>query len=124
RGRPARRVRRRRVRDGGLGAARAPCGHPAPPAQPAQDLFTPHLGSAVDEVRRRMSLEAARQVEQALSGQRPDYAVTSRIPAPKPPPMIAEYPRHINPQIPRDLLEIGYARRSGGCPPGQQNSAT
>jgi phosphonate dehydrogenase len=38
-------------------------------------LFTPHLGSAVDAVRRRMSLEAARQVEQVLRGQRPDHAV-------------------------------------------------
>jgi phosphonate dehydrogenase len=45
-------------------------------------LFTPHLGSAVDEVRRRMSLEAARQVEQALSGQRPDYAVNQPNPRP------------------------------------------
>jgi phosphonate dehydrogenase len=39
-------------------------------------LFTPHLGSAVDDVRRQMSLEAARQVRQALDGQRPDHAVT------------------------------------------------
>jgi phosphonate dehydrogenase len=38
-------------------------------------VFTPHLGSAVDAVRRRMSLEAARQVEQVLRGQRPDHAV-------------------------------------------------
>jgi phosphonate dehydrogenase len=57
----------------------------AQPARPAdiphrllrqpRTLFTPHLGSAVDEVRRQMSLEAARQVRQALSGQRPDHAV-------------------------------------------------
>jgi phosphonate dehydrogenase len=40
-------------------------------------LFTPHLGSAVDEVRRQMSLEAARQVRQVLRGQRPDHAVNS-----------------------------------------------
>ena len=40
-------------------------------------LFTPHLGSAVDEVRREMSLEAARQVRQVLQGQRPDHAVNS-----------------------------------------------
>jgi len=39
-------------------------------------LFTPHLGSAVDDVRRQMSLEAARQVRQVLDGQRPDHAVT------------------------------------------------
>jgi phosphonate dehydrogenase len=38
-------------------------------------LFTPHLGSAVDDVRRRMSMQAARQVRQALAGQRPDNAV-------------------------------------------------
>ena len=38
-------------------------------------LFTPHLGSAVDSVRRDMSLAAARQVEQALNGHRPDHAV-------------------------------------------------
>jgi phosphonate dehydrogenase len=38
-------------------------------------LFTPHLGSAVDDVRREMSLEAARQVRQVLAGERPDHAV-------------------------------------------------
>ena len=40
-------------------------------------LFTPHLGTAVDEVRREMSLQAARQVQQVLGGQRPDHAVNS-----------------------------------------------
>ncbi len=34
-------------------------------------LFTPHLGSAVDDVRRQMSLEAAHQVRQVLEGRRP-----------------------------------------------------
>lgn len=38
-------------------------------------LFTPHLGSAVDEVRRQMSLQAARPVHQVLRGERPDHAV-------------------------------------------------
>jgi phosphonate dehydrogenase len=38
-------------------------------------LFTPHLGSAVDGVRRAMSLQAARQVGQVLQGQRPDHPV-------------------------------------------------
>jgi phosphonate dehydrogenase len=38
-------------------------------------LFTPHLGSAVDAVRRQMSREAARQVHQVLRGERPDHAV-------------------------------------------------
>ena len=54
-------------------------GHPAqiPPGllSHPRTLFTPHLGSAVDRVRRDMSLAAARQVEQALRGQRPDHAV-------------------------------------------------
>lgn len=54
-------------------------GHPAqiPPGllSHPRTLFTPHLGSAVDGVRRDMSLAAARQVEQALRGQRPDHAV-------------------------------------------------
>ena len=38
-------------------------------------LFTPHLGSAVDGIRQRMSLQAARQVRQALAGEVPDNAV-------------------------------------------------
>ena len=38
-------------------------------------VFTPHLGSAVDEVRREMGLAVAAQVRQALAGQRPDGAV-------------------------------------------------
>jgi phosphonate dehydrogenase len=43
-------------------------------AHPAT-LFTPHLGSAVDDVRRQMGLAAAEQVRQALAGERPDGAV-------------------------------------------------
>lgn len=38
-------------------------------------LFTPHLGTAVDDVRRHMSLTAAEQARQALVGQRPTYAI-------------------------------------------------
>ena len=38
-------------------------------------LFTPHLGSAVDGVRRQMSLQAAHQVRQVLDGGQPDHAV-------------------------------------------------
>jgi lactate dehydrogenase-like 2-hydroxyacid dehydrogenase len=38
-------------------------------------LFTPHLGSAVDDVRQAMSLQAARQVGQVLEGRRPDHPV-------------------------------------------------
>jgi phosphonate dehydrogenase len=56
-------------------------GHPAqiPPGllSHPRALFTPHLGSAVDSVRLDMSLAAARQVEQALSGHRPDHAVNN-----------------------------------------------
>jgi phosphonate dehydrogenase len=56
-------------------------GHPAviPDrlARHSRTLFTPHLGSAVDDIRRQMSLQAARQVRQALGGQRPDHAVNT-----------------------------------------------
>jgi len=40
-------------------------------------VFTPHLGSAIDSVRRQMGLAAAGQVRQALAGQRPDAAVNT-----------------------------------------------
>jgi phosphonate dehydrogenase len=50
-------------------------GHPA-------TLFTPHLGSAVDDVRRQMGLAAAEQVRQALAGERPDGAVNTVPSAP------------------------------------------
>ena len=41
-------------------------------------VLTPHLGSAVDSVRREMSLTSARQVRQVLvDGQRPQHAVNS-----------------------------------------------
>ena len=43
-------------------------------------LFTPHLGSAVDDVRRQMSLQAALQIRQALEGSRPDHAVNEPAP--------------------------------------------
>lgn len=39
-------------------------------------VFTPHLGSAVDDVRREMGLAAAEQVRDALAGRHPDGAVT------------------------------------------------
>ena len=50
-------------------------------ARHPRTLFTPHLGSAVDEVRRQMSLQAARQVRQVLAGGRPDHAVNEPAPA-------------------------------------------
>ena len=43
-------------------------------------LFTPHLGSAVDDVRRNMSLESAHQIRQVLEGRRPDHAVNAPRP--------------------------------------------
>lgn len=38
-------------------------------------LFTPHLGSAVDEVRLRIAFEAAHNIVQALSGEQPQGAI-------------------------------------------------
>jgi phosphonate dehydrogenase len=38
-------------------------------------LFTPHLGSAVDDVRREIALEAARCILQVFEGEKPDTAV-------------------------------------------------
>jgi phosphonate dehydrogenase len=40
-------------------------------------FFTPHLGSAVDDVRREITLEAARNILQVLNGEIPDGAVNS-----------------------------------------------
>lgn len=57
----------------------AVAGHPTAVPQRLLDhprtLFTPHLGTAVDEVRLGMSLAAVRQVEAALAGHRPEYAI-------------------------------------------------
>lgn len=47
----------------------------------AQTLFTPHLGSAVREVRLAIEREAARNILQALSGQRPDGAINHPLTA-------------------------------------------
>ncbi|MQA88268.1 MAG: hydroxyacid dehydrogenase [Streptosporangiales bacterium] len=53
--------------------------HPATIPQRLLDhprtLFTPHLGTAVDRARLRMSLAAVRQAEAALDGRRPEYAI-------------------------------------------------
>ncbi len=38
-------------------------------------LFTPHMGSAVDEVRYEIAMQAARNIVQALSGERPENAL-------------------------------------------------
>lgn len=42
---------------------------------PQRTLFTPHLGSAVEEVRLQIAFEAARNIVQALDGQRPQAAI-------------------------------------------------
>lgn len=40
-----------------------------------QTLFTPHLGSAVDDIRRQIAMEAASQLEQFFSGGRPEHLI-------------------------------------------------
>ena len=42
-------------------------------------FFTPHLGSAVDEVRLEVTMEAARNIVQVLKGERPQGAVNDPI---------------------------------------------
>jgi phosphonate dehydrogenase len=58
--------------DAGSGAREIPPGlltHP-------RTVFTPHLGSAVEDVRRDMGLAAAEQLRHALAGGHPDGAIT------------------------------------------------
>jgi phosphonate dehydrogenase len=45
----------------------------------AQTFFTPHLGSAVKEVRIEIEREAARNIIQALCGQRPSGAINNPV---------------------------------------------
>lgn len=47
-----------------------------------QTFFTPHIGSAVDSVRRDIAMEAARNIVQALKGKRPEGAVNLDLPHP------------------------------------------
>jgi phosphonate dehydrogenase len=49
--------------------------HPALLADRARTLFTPHIGSAVDEVRQAIAMEAALNIAEALEGRRPRGAV-------------------------------------------------
>jgi phosphonate dehydrogenase len=44
-------------------------------AQPARTLFTAHIGSAVEPVRRRIELDAAANIVEALRGERPHGAI-------------------------------------------------
>jgi phosphonate dehydrogenase len=50
---------------------------------PEKTLFTPHLGSAVDRIRREIALQAAASVLEALGGDMPSGAI-NRIAAPRP----------------------------------------
>jgi phosphonate dehydrogenase len=54
---------------------RRPAGIPQRLLAHPRTVFTPHLGSAVDDARRDMGLAVAEQVGQALAGQRPGGAV-------------------------------------------------
>lgn len=45
-------------------------------------LFTPHLGSAIDQVRLDIAMEAARNIVSALHGDRPAGAINTPKPAP------------------------------------------
>lgn len=49
--------------------------HPRLLADRARTLFTPHLGSAVDEVRLAIAMEAAQNIVEALEGRKPHGAV-------------------------------------------------
>jgi phosphonate dehydrogenase len=50
-------------------------------AHSEKTLFTPHLGSAVDRVRREITLEAAKSIVQCLDGLKPDGAVNQVVAA-------------------------------------------
>ena len=48
--------------------------HPALVKNSFHTVFTPHIGSAVDDVRRNITLDAAQNILEALAGQRPHGA--------------------------------------------------
>jgi phosphonate dehydrogenase len=59
-------------------ADRPRCIHPDLLAQKEKTVLTPHLGSAVDDVRKAIALEAARNIIQVLEG-RPPMGAVNRI---------------------------------------------
>lgn len=69
--------------DTGGGGTAASAGIPPELLAHPRTVFTPHLGSAVGDVRREMGLAAAEQLRDALAGRYPDGAIT-------PPPGQAE----------------------------------
>ena len=60
-----------------LARADRPLGIPRPLLRHPRTLLTPHLGSAVVDVRRRIELRAARNIVAALRGRRPPDAVVA-----------------------------------------------
>jgi phosphonate dehydrogenase len=50
---------------------------PPPLLEHPRSVFTPHLGTAVADVRRAIELHASRSILQALGGERPEGAVNS-----------------------------------------------
>lgn len=48
-------------------------------ANKAHTLFTPHIGSAVDDVRQQIAMQAARNILQALGNEIPDNAVNRPV---------------------------------------------
>lgn len=55
----------------------APAAIPPALLEHPRSVFTPHLGSAVAEVRRTIELGAAEDILQALDGNRPDGAINA-----------------------------------------------
>ncbi|MBF0557810.1 MAG: hydroxyacid dehydrogenase [Nitrospirae bacterium] len=52
-----------------------PAGIPSMLLENERTFFTPHIGSAVDEIRYKIALEAAENIVQALNGERPKGAI-------------------------------------------------
>jgi phosphonate dehydrogenase len=44
-------------------------------AMPDRTFFTPHLGSAVERIRRDIAMQAAMDVVEVLNGRRPPHAI-------------------------------------------------
>src|SRR5215472_10377219 len=57
--------------------------HPSLLAQADKTLFTPHLGSAVEETRLEIELRAAHNITEALAGRRPPDAINEPRPRSK-----------------------------------------
>jgi phosphonate dehydrogenase len=55
----------------------APAAVPATLLEHPRSVLTPHLGSAVKEVRRAIELQAAESILQALAGRRPEHALNN-----------------------------------------------